>query len=113
MKFKTRSNDVKFPGDILDFNRDGLTQFLNASEAGLDFLYLIATEESGVDAETVNLATSSVAQALSTMLDRVREDMKNTALLNLDHQGAKEACQAVRAIERRVLDDTLARIAAA
>lgn len=107
------SASAKFPGRILDFKKDSLTQFLSASEAGLDFLYSIATEESGVDAETVNLVTSGVAQALSTMLDGVRENMENMAILNLNYQAASRACKAVQSIEQRVFDDTMARIPSA
>lgn len=112
MKTKTKPK-VQWPGYLLDFEKDRLGRFFDATEAGLNFLAVVANEESGVDSETVNLAVYGITQSLSGMLADLREEVSHKALFNLQHGEVRAACEAVHAIERKAFDHALGGSAAA
>ncbi len=80
-----------------------LEHFFDAADAGLQFMGITASEESGYEAADLSGAVISITNCLSSLLSVARKEFENVALLDLRHPGIDEACrraeEAARAAE--------------
>lgn len=98
---KTTTALPRFVGSILtrkDYS--SIKRYLEASRAGLDFMREVATEESGLDADRVNLAVSSIADCLSPLGTAACEEFESATLLRNEHPAYGAALHAIESVDR-------------